>query len=124
MAARSPMRPAHWIVLALVLAPAWKVVERLGRSGPKAVSAKSVAEGRILFNHDWTVNDPLTKGDGLGPVFNATSCLACHNQGGAGGGGPVARNVTVYGLSGGSTSKVPPRASCIRRQFARNSRKP
>ncbi|AGA27546.1 di-heme oxidoredictase family protein [Singulisphaera acidiphila] len=108
MAARSPMRPAHWIVLALVLAPAWKVVERLGRSGPKAVSAKSVAEGRILFNHDWTVNDPLTKGDGLGPVFNATSCLACHNQGGAGGGGPVARNVTVYGLSGGSTSKVPP----------------
>ncbi|WP_406695097.1 di-heme oxidoredictase family protein [Singulisphaera sp. Ch08] len=108
MAARSRMRPAHWIVLALVLAPAWKVVERLSRPGPKVVSAESVAEGRTLFNHDWTVKDPLTKGDGLGPVFNATSCLACHHQGGAGGGGPVARNVTVYGLSSTTKSQVPP----------------
>lgn len=109
MAARSRMRPAHWIVIALVLAPAWKVVEHFSRPGPKVVSAKSAAEGRILFNHDWTVKDPLTRGDGLGPVFNATSCLACHHQGGAGGGGPVARNVTVYGLaSSDPKSKVPP----------------
>src|SRR5262249_8988627 len=64
--------------------------------------------GRTLFNHDWTANDPLAKGDGLGPVFNATSCLGCHNQGGAGGGGPVAQNVTVYGLVGENLKKVPP----------------
>lgn len=121
MAARSRMRPAHWIVLALVLAPAWKVAERLGRPGPKAVSAESVAAGRTLFNHDWTVNDPLTKGDGLGPVFNATSCLACHHQGGPGGGGPVARNVTVYGLTSEPKPGVPPSGvvhqSAIRPEF-------
>src|SRR4029079_5612729 len=28
-------------------------------------------------------------GDGLGPVFNDSSCVACHNQGGAGGGGTI-----------------------------------
>jgi len=106
MAARSRLRPAHWIVLALVLAPAWKVIERLGRPGPKVVSAESVAGGRELFNHEWKVNDPLTKGDGLGPVFNATSCVACHSQGGAGGGGPVARNVTVYGLTSAPKSGI------------------
>ena len=29
-------------------------------------------------------NDPLAGGDGVGPVFNATSCVACHYQGGDG----------------------------------------
>jgi hypothetical protein len=98
MAARSGLRPAHGIVLVLLLVPAWKLVERLGQPGPKAVTAQSVAAGRALFNHDWTAKDPLTKGDGLGPVFNAKSCLECHNQGGPGGGGPVKMNVIVYGL--------------------------
>src|SRR5215212_5434996 len=102
MAARSRMRPAHWIVLALALAPAWKVVERLTQPGPKAVSPESVAAGRDLFTHEWTPKDSLTRGDGLGPVFNASSCVACHNQGGVGGGGPIAQNVTVYGLVGES----------------------
>lgn len=107
MAARSRMRPAHWIVLALVLAPAWKVVERITRPGPKAVSAEAVAAGRELFNHEWTPHDPLTKGDGLGPVYNAKSCVECHNQGGPGGGGPIAKNVTVYGLAGENKRGVP-----------------
>ncbi|HEY3965193.1 MAG TPA: di-heme oxidoredictase family protein, partial [Planctomycetaceae bacterium] len=34
-------------------------------------------------------------GDGLGPVFNDTSCVACHNQGGTGGGGPASKNVDI-----------------------------
>ena len=37
-------------------------------------------------------------GDGLGPVFNDTSCVACHNQGGAGGGGPASKNVDVISV--------------------------
>ena len=41
----------------------------------------------------------MTGGDGLGPVFNASSCVECHNQGGVGGGGPADNNVTVYGLA-------------------------
>jgi CxxC motif-containing protein (DUF1111 family) len=109
MAARSRMRPAHWIVLGLMLAPAWKLGEALfGRSGPKAVSAEAAAQGRVLFEHEWTAGDPLAQGDGLGPVFNASSCVGCHNQGGSGGGGPVDRNVTVYGLVGPPPKGVPP----------------
>ena len=100
MADRPRVRPAHWVVLALAVAPAWKAVEWAFRPGPKAVTAEAVAAGRELFNHEWTPNDPLTKGDGLGPVFNAKSCLECHNQGGPGGGGPLDKNVTVYGLIG------------------------
>ena len=34
-------------------------------------------------------------GDGLGPVFNDSSCVACHNQGGAGGAGPSSKNVDI-----------------------------
>ena len=100
MAERSRVRPAHWVVLLLVLAPVWKAVEWATRPGPKAVSAGAVAAGRVLFAHEWTAKDPLTRGDGLGPVFNARSCVECHSQGGAGGGGPVSKNVTVFGLVG------------------------
>ena len=107
MAARSRIRPAHWIVLVLVAAPAWKVAERLWRPGPRVVSAATRAAGRELFDHEWTPGDPLTKGDGLGPVFNARSCVECHHQGGPGGGGPVAKNVTVYGLATADTHGVP-----------------
>ncbi len=34
-------------------------------------------------------------GDGLGPVFNDSSCVACHNAGGSGGGGPSSKNVDI-----------------------------
>ena len=102
------LRPAHIIVLVLAAAPAWKVIERIGRPGAKTVSPEVVAAGQDLFNHEWTPNDPLTKGDGLGPVFNAKSCVECHNQGGSGGGGPVSKNVMVYGLVGKPARNVPP----------------
>ena len=50
---RSRLRPAHWIVLALAVAPAWKVVEHFARPGPKAVDPESAAAGRDLFTHQW-----------------------------------------------------------------------
>lgn len=52
--------------------------------------------GQSLFSHEWQPGDPLAGGDGLGPVFNAVSCAACHFQGGVGGGGPNSVNVTVF----------------------------
>jgi CxxC motif-containing protein (DUF1111 family) len=53
--------------------------------------------GRILFNHVWVARDPLAHGgDGLGPVFNAQSCAACHHQGGLGGSGGLDNNVTIF----------------------------
>ena len=63
--------------------------------GPSA-SAAEVAEGRDLFEHEWTPNDPLAHGDGLGPVFNARSCAACHFQGGLGGGGANEHNAVGF----------------------------
>ena len=60
-----------------------------------------IALGRALFDRRWLPNDARCRGgDGLGPLFNATSCLDCHRQGGPGGGGPARTNaelVTVVG---------------------------
>ena len=62
---------------------------------PRA-SASAKAEGRALFEHEWGPRDPLAHGDGLGPVFNARSCVACHSQGGVGGGGDNGHNVLAF----------------------------
>jgi CxxC motif-containing protein (DUF1111 family) len=89
-----------WLVaVGLVLVPAWKCIEPLLRAGPRVVSSEATRLGRDLFTHHFTEHDPLTGGDGLGPVFNASSCVDCHNQGGVGGGGPADNNVTVFGLA-------------------------
>lgn len=49
-------------------------------------------QGKALFQHDMTVEE------GLGPTFNARSCVACHFQGGVGGGeAGIANNVTHFG---------------------------
>src|SRR5438445_13687203 len=52
--------------------------------------------GLILFEHEWTPGDALAGGDGLGPVFNERSCVACHSQGGVGGGGDSRHNVASF----------------------------
>ncbi len=63
-------------------------------SGP---TDAEIAAGKSLFMHEFTVNDPLCgEGDGLGPVFNERSCVACHFQGGTGGAGPNNNNVTAF----------------------------
>ncbi len=62
---------------------------------PAAQKAEAVA-GREIFMREWLPNDPRSHGgDGLGPVYNDSSCVACHNQGGAGGGGPASKNVNI-----------------------------
>ena len=63
--------------------------------GPSA-SAKDIAAGRDLFEHEWAQNDPIAHGDGLGPVFNAKSCVACHFQAGVGGGGELEHNALGF----------------------------
>jgi CxxC motif-containing protein (DUF1111 family) len=61
------------------------------------IDATVAQAGEVLFKHDWKQRDPLSpEGDGLGPVFNATSCVACHRQGGLGGAGGLEHNVTVF----------------------------
>ena len=63
----------------------------------RQLDAAAVARGKTLFEHQWTVGDPLcADGDGLGPVFNAKSCVACHFQGGVGGSGPRSATVNTF----------------------------
>jgi CxxC motif-containing protein (DUF1111 family) len=59
--------------------------------------------GERLFTHNFGLPSPETdnpqrKGDGLGPVFNDFSCVACHRDGGAGGSGPLEKNIRVINL--------------------------
>lgn len=62
----------------------------------KKPTTEELSTGREIFMREWLANDPRGHGgDGLGPVFNDTSCVACHNLGGAGGGGPASKNVDI-----------------------------
>ncbi|MCC7421464.1 MAG: c-type cytochrome [Planctomycetaceae bacterium] len=64
---------------------------------PKPIDVSAAEAGKALFLHEFTANDPLCpNGDGLGPVFNAKSCVACHRQGGVGGSGPQDANVHAF----------------------------
>ncbi|MSR56999.1 MAG: c-type cytochrome [Planctomycetaceae bacterium] len=73
-------------------------------SGGQA-TAEALAAGREMFLHEWQVNEPFganrdplvaATGDGLGPVFNAKSCVACHFQAGVGGAGLNKQNVLAF----------------------------
>jgi len=79
---------SSWVVWALL--PGMPV-----RRAPSA-SATVKEAGLALFEHDWKPGDSLASGDGLGPVFNERSCVACHFQGGVGGGGDAKHNVTSF----------------------------
>ncbi len=63
-----------------------------------AVSPASVTQGRQLFERNWTSGNRQLGGDGLGPLFNAQSCVACHHQGGVGGGGDTRFNAITVGI--------------------------
>jgi CxxC motif-containing protein (DUF1111 family) len=55
--------------------------------------------GQQLFEREWKASDALSgRGDGLGPMFNARSCVACHHQQGTGGGGGTQHNVDLLTL--------------------------
>lgn len=55
--------------------------------------------GKVVFEREFQPdNDDATEGDGLGPVFNANSCVKCHNQGGVGGGGDNSVNVQILSI--------------------------
>jgi CxxC motif-containing protein (DUF1111 family) len=76
------------------------------RSGSPAVadrtSDSSLRPGRELFERVWVKGDPRSHGgDGLGPVFNGSSCVACHNLGGVGGAGTIDKNIEIVTATDG-----------------------
>ena len=101
-------RVGFGLVFAVVLGGCCAVAKADVPQGPR------LDEGRELFLREWTPGDSRSHGgDGLGPVYNDTSCVACHNAGGAGGGGPKSKNVDIISAiparmpAAPSTSEVP-----------------
>lgn len=90
--------PVWYVILGLaILTPVGIRVWTWPAQRPLPVEPSMAEAGKILFTHVWTPHDPLCNGgDGLGPVFNADSCVACHHQGGVGGSGGVDKNVTLF----------------------------
>jgi CxxC motif-containing protein (DUF1111 family) len=64
---------------------------------PGADNDKEVLErGKELFTREWIAGDRRSHaGDGLGPVYNAQSCAACHRLGGIGGAGNNETSVSL-----------------------------
>lgn len=90
-------RASIYLAALLALAPAGIRALTWSQPSPLELDDSAIAAGKMLFTHDWTPNDSLSpNGDGLGPVFNATSCVACHSQGGLGGSGGLEHNVTMF----------------------------
>jgi CxxC motif-containing protein (DUF1111 family) len=87
-----------YLLVALVaLAPLGMRVATWSKQRSQPLDATMAEAGEMLFKHEWLPNDPLCNGgDGLGPVYNASSCLACHHQGGVGGSGGLQDNVMTF----------------------------
>src|SRR5688572_9509810 len=87
-----------WHNSLVILGSALLLRSALGAWGADCAAAEKTAppDGRELFVREWIPNDSRSRtGDGLGPMFNDSSCVACHNQGGVGGGGPRAKNAQI-----------------------------
>ena len=77
----------------------------LAGSGESPTPAR-ISEGLRLFLTDWsTEGRDGTRGDGLGPVFNERSCVACHAQGGPGGAGGSRADVLI--LTDAGSARLP-----------------
>lgn len=83
-------------VPATAIAKAVQQPEVASATVPANPPVSAMPLGRQLFTHQWQRQDPLSHGDGLGPVFNARSCAECHFQGGEGGSGTNAHNVQSF----------------------------
>src|SRR6478609_2531609 len=105
------MAPRNLALLALLL----------GLCGPAFADPLDIAIGQKLFTRQWVSAPASTKADdGLGPLFAATSCAACHPGGGAGttmvirlgkdggGGDPVyGHQIQPFGVAGIAPEAAP-----------------
>jgi CxxC motif-containing protein (DUF1111 family) len=100
-------------VLSLWALPYWFAAPAFGwqsnsKNAPRDVTpplekrVEQEKSGRELFVRDWSQPDakPTAGGDGLGPMFNDVSCVACHQIGGIGGAGPKSKNARLLHLTG------------------------
>jgi CxxC motif-containing protein (DUF1111 family) len=86
------------IFASLVLFLAWTGTPAATEPGPNNDKA-ALERGKELFTREWTAGDRRSHaGDGLGPVYNAQSCAACHRLGGVGGAGNNETNVSLVSV--------------------------
>jgi CxxC motif-containing protein (DUF1111 family) len=117
MAYRKSQAIGYWARSVLLSGVVFAAAALVDAESPQPPAEKnSVRQGRDLFTHRWAPNDPQSAmGDGLGPVYNERSCVACHYQGGVGGGGPDDNNVDVLSV------RLPSITNPLRRQeFEKN----
>jgi CxxC motif-containing protein (DUF1111 family) len=93
------MKPNRWRNAGAITLLFWTLAPLAGNPGGGRAAEKNrepLARGKELFTREWLPGDRRSHaGDGLGPLFNARSCAACHHQGGVGGAGPKHVNVAV-----------------------------
>src|SRR4051812_6145598 len=66
------------------------------RGGEAKGANDEIVRGKELFFREWLPDDPRShRGAGLGPVYNDSSCIACHNMGAPGGAGPSSKDVLL-----------------------------
>src|SRR5215831_1511292 len=83
------------IFAGLGLLLAWTGTPAASEPGPDN-DKEALKRGKELFTREWTAGDRRSHaGDGLGPVYNAQSCAACHRLGGIGGAGTNETNVSL-----------------------------
>jgi CxxC motif-containing protein (DUF1111 family) len=94
-----PQPVSPWRIGAVI---AWGVLAiGFARAGDDRPSHEGLARGADLFAREWLPEDSKGPGgDGLGPVYNETSCVACHHLGGPGGAGPTSMNVEILSIDG------------------------
>jgi CxxC motif-containing protein (DUF1111 family) len=95
------------IFACLVLVLVWTGAPSAAEPGP-GNDKKALERGKELFTREWVAGDRRSHaGDGLGPVYNAQSCAACHRLGGIGGAGNNETNVSLVTVFVGAVSDGP-----------------
>lgn len=88
LAARFRTRWHIVVSRAVAIAGLGVVAVAFAAAGDEPPNKEVLMRGAELFARDWEPGDAKgTGGDGLGPLYNETSCVACHFQGGTGGAG-------------------------------------
>jgi CxxC motif-containing protein (DUF1111 family) len=96
-------------LLGLTIAMIHTIAGGLGASDSEPSQPDPVAVGYEIFNREWMPDDARARGgDGLGPVYNDTSCVVCHNAGGSGGSGPASKNIDILNAAPGSGPEPAP----------------
>ncbi len=94
---RVPRNEVQTVVfLWVLLSPAFVVSAPRDAASPSQKTPAVERTGEELFHREWVAGDARSPGgDGLGPVYNETSCVGCHNLGGPGGAGPSTKNAVI-----------------------------